>query len=935
MGSRIGFGRTARKRRLRQSLVASVALARAGIAGALPVSAHAEVCPNASSRSGLSASLPDCRVYEMVTPPDNENANIYVAEQVSAGGAVPTERPFQASDDGNALAYVGDPTSGGNGSSGGGGGNEYLATRPPNAGLSDTLRAVFRRAARSAARSAIGRRPAVALAALLALAALNAAPASAATHHLYQTSFSVGALPVGVAVDNSTTATRGDVYVARPFEGGRVVEVFDSAGVKQGEITGCSIAAEPTFGFLGGFAVDPADGDLYVAETGRELVDKFAYKGTPGSYECVSQLSGSGTASGSFEPTGLAVDPANSDLYVLDGGEALEHQLVDVFSSAASGAAAPLSEFAVGAHDPAGLAVDSEGNAYVNAESESETEVFDSSGAHLRNLAAGGVGAVAVQPGTDEVYVSAGTHIVAFASAAEGNAKTEEFGSRHLGGGSYGVGVNAEGTVYASTTNAEVAVFAPAATVTLTVTKSGTGEGSVTSSPAGIDCGSECSAEFEEGKHVTLAASAARGSEFTGWSGDCESVSGPGGDECTLEMNAEKSVTAQYTAKHRLTVAELGSGSSTVTSSPSGIDCGTECAAEFAEGKKVTLTATAAEHSEFTGWSGCDSLSGPDDDECTLTIGASDRTVSAGAAKKLHPLNVSMSGSGFGEVTSDPGGISCGATCSHVYDEPKRVTLTAVTFEHSEFTGWSGDCESVSGPGGDECTLEMNAEESVTAQYAEEPTVTVDSAGSGSGSITCDAGPCVYGYAYGFPHGSVVTFTATANPGSTFAGWSGGGCSGTASCTVTIEADTTVTATFTAANTVFTAVNPLEACPIDPALCPPAAGRLKVTNSALVSATGAALKLTCSGGACSGHLKLTAKLKQGHEIKQVVIGTATFNLAAGTSKSIEVRLSGAAKRRLDQGKTLKAEVSGTGLAGSTVELKRANSHRRRARRRRS
>src|SRR5207245_3663496 len=44
---------------------------------------------------------------------------------------------------------------------------------------------------------------------------------------------------------------------------------------------------------------------------------------------------------------------------------------------------------------------------------------------------------------------------------------------------------------------------------------------------------------------------------------------------------------------------------------------------------------------------------------------------------------------------------------------------------------------------------------------------------------------------------TVVTLTATPAAGSTFSGWSGGGCSGTGTCTVTMSAATTVTATFT------------------------------------------------------------------------------------------------------------------------------------------
>src|SRR5262249_52175663 len=54
---------------------------------------------------------------------------------------------------------------------------------------------------------------------------------------------------------------------------------------------------------------------------------------------------------------------------------------------------------------------------------------------------------------------------------------------------------------------------------TLSVAKNGTGTGSVTSSPAGINCGSTCSHSFADGSAVTLTATADAGSKFTGWSG--------------------------------------------------------------------------------------------------------------------------------------------------------------------------------------------------------------------------------------------------------------------------------------------------------------------------------------------------------------------------------------------------------------------------------
>jgi endoglucanase len=78
-------------------------------------------------------------------------------------------------------------------------------------------------------------------------------------------------------------------------------------------------------------------------------------------------------------------------------------------------------------------------------------------------------------------------------------------------------------------------------TYTATVTKSGTGSGTVTSNTGGINCGSACSASFASGATVTLTATAASGSSFAGWSGACT-----GTGTCTLSMTAARTATATF-----------------------------------------------------------------------------------------------------------------------------------------------------------------------------------------------------------------------------------------------------------------------------------------------------------------------------------------------------------------------------------------------------
>ncbi|MDS4028665.1 MAG: hypothetical protein RKO66_01125 [Candidatus Contendobacter sp.] len=147
----------------------------------------------------------------------------------------------------------------------------------------------------------------------------------------------------------------------------------------------------------------------------------------------------------------------------------------------------------------------------------------------------------------------------------------------------------------------------------LTVLKAGVGAGTVTSAPAGIDCGADCDESYPAGTVVTLSATAAPGSAFAGWSGACAGIATP----CAVTMDAAQTVTATFAPAYTLKVTQTGGGDGTVTSSPAGIDCGATCSALFPAGGVVTLTATADANSTFAGWNkDCSGVAAT----CTVTM---------------------------------------------------------------------------------------------------------------------------------------------------------------------------------------------------------------------------------------------------------------------------------------------------------------------------
>ena len=152
---------------------------------------------------------------------------------------------------------------------------------------------------------------------------------------------------------------------------------------------------------------------------------------------------------------------------------------------------------------------------------------------------------------------------------------------------------------------------------------------------------------------VTLTATPATGSTFTGWgAGPCE-----GTGTCTFTIGAATAVTANFTASTNnfvLTVNEAGNGSGTVTSAPAGIVCPETCSASFASGTQVTLTQSAGESSTFAGWSGACSGTGA----CVVTVTAATAVTATFNSTTNNPVTITVPSGGSTTGTTSPGGTT-------------------------------------------------------------------------------------------------------------------------------------------------------------------------------------------------------------------------------------------------------------------------------------
>jgi uncharacterized repeat protein (TIGR02543 family) len=171
----------------------------------------------------------------------------------------------------------------------------------------------------------------------------------------------------------------------------------------------------------------------------------------------------------------------------------------------------------------------------------------------------------------------------------------------------------------------------------------------------------------------------------------------------------------------------------------------------------------------------------------------------AAANLGVSSVTVTRSGAGSGSVTG--GKINCGGTCTTPLALGTVVTLAAKAASSSTFTAWTGDCVGTQPT----CTFTITAENNVTANFdlgapagggggggggGGAASFKISISKNGNGTVTTDpATPS-------FASGSVVTLTATPGAGQPWIGWAGA-CAGTSpTCTLTMDANKSVTANF-------------------------------------------------------------------------------------------------------------------------------------------
>jgi hypothetical protein len=351
--------------------------------------------------------------------------------------------------------------------------------------------------------------------------------------------------------------------------------------------------------------------------------------------------------------------------------------------------------------------------------------------------------------------------------------------------------------------DADSSVTATFAIPQRTLNVSVSGPGRVTGQ--GIDCPPTCQVQYANGTQVTLTAAPTIAGATHVWGGACSGT----GATCTVTMNSDLSVTITFTAPRRtLTVTVNGPGKVT----GSGIDCPPTCQAQYPNGTQVTLTAVPNAAGTTHVWGGACTGSGT---TCTVTMNSDlSVTITFTAPPPQRTLTVAVTGPG--KVTGPS--IDCPPTCQAQYPNGTQVTLTAVPNAAGTTHVWGGACSG----SGTTCTVTMNSDLSVTITFSGPATQrTLNVAVNGPGKVTGQGIDCPPTCQAQYANGTQLTLAATPATAGATTTW-GGACSGTAvTCSLTMDADKTVSVTFVALTGVRVVDDP--ASEPGPKLPPPTA----------------------------------------------------------------------------------------------------------------
>jgi hypothetical protein len=167
-------------------------------------------------------------------------------------------------------------------------------------------------------------------------------------------------------------------------------------------------------------------------------------------------------------------------------------------------------------------------------------------------------------------------------------------------------------------------------------------------------------------------------------------------------------------------------------------------------------------------------------------------TGGGGGGSTQFTLSVSVTGNG--SVGSSPSGISCGSQCEQDFNQGTAVTLTATADSGSSFSGWSGACSGISG-----CSIDMNSNQSVTANFQTTSTTLFEvsvTSGTGGRVVSSPAGiDCGASCTSSYLENTNLHLFAEPEPGFVLASW-GGVCSGSNTCDALVDSDISISASF-------------------------------------------------------------------------------------------------------------------------------------------